>query len=436
MANSPINRRQFVKGATLASAAAITTTPLRAKPSASEKVVIGVMGLSRGLSLARGFQNQPNCEVKYVCDVDTTRLNAGIKSMEKATKHTPMGVTDFRKILDDNEVDALACAAPNHWHGPATILGCKAGKHVYVEKPCSHNPHEGELMVRAAKKHKRVVQMGNQRRSWPGIIEGIQLVRGGEIGDVYYSRSWYANTRGPTGKYQAASAPKNLNYDLWQGPAARQPYQTNTVPYKWHWNWHWGNGELGNNGIHAIDLSRWGLGVDYPTRVTAGGGRYAFNDDQQTPDTHMITLDFPGKKTIIWEGLSCNRHGIEGEKGGGFGASFHGTKGTIVLSSTGYTLYTATNRVKSEKAGKGDDGLHFANFLQSIRSTGPDGPAVLPNSWIEGAHKSTLLCHLGNIAYRTGNVLNLDPSNGHIRDDSTAQALWKRQYAKGWEPVV
>ncbi len=226
---------------------------------------------------------------------------------------------DIRQILADPEVDALVIAAPNHWHAPAAIMACNAGKHAYVEKPCSHNPKEGELLIEAARKHNRCVQMGNQRRSGDKIIEGIKLLHEGRIGRVYYSRSWYAATRGPIGKGTPAEVPPHINYELWQGPAPRQPFTSNRLHYNWHWTWHYGNGELGNNGIHSIDLSRWGLQVDYPTRVVSLGGRYRFEDDQETADTHIVSFEFPGRKQIFWEGLSCSRDGLYGD---GYGVSF------------------------------------------------------------------------------------------------------------------
>jgi len=431
---TPLNRRQFIKrtgGAALATSA-ITFASVRAHgESPNEKVIVGVMGMSRGLHLAAGFEKQANCAVKYVCDTDTGRASQGAVNIEKIKNQKPQAIADFRRILDDPEIDVLICAAPNHWHAPATIFACRAGKHVYVEKPCSHSPAESELMVAEARKHKRIVQMGNQRRSWPKIIEAIELIKAGEIGRVYYSRAWYANSRPTIGRGQITEPPAGLDYELWQGPAPRQPYRSNLTPYNWHWFWHYGGGELANNGIHAIDLSRWGLGVDYPTRVTAAGGRYAFDDDQETPDTMMITCDFPDKKTIIWEGLSCNRRGIEGDS---FGVTFHGDKGTLVLNSSGYTRFDGTNREKAKVPGPADDTPHFINFLDCIRAVGKDGPTKLPNSDIEGGHKSTMLCHLGNIAYRTGRALQCDARDGRIKNDDDAMKLWKREYDPKFDP--
>ncbi len=431
---SNLNRRQFIHR-TAGTAAAITALPLvsraNAQDSPNETIIVGVMGMSRGLHLAGIFEKLPNCSVKYVCDTDTGRANQAAVAIEKINNRKPQAIADYRRILEDQEVDVLVCAAPNHWHAPATIFATRAGKHVYVEKPCSQTAAEGELMVTEARRNKRIVQMGNQRRSWSKIIEAVEMVRGGEIGHVYYSRAWYANTRPTIGRGNVAEPPANLDYELWQGPAPRRPYKTNLIPYNWHWFWHYGGGELANNGIHAIDLSRWGLNVDFPIRVTAAGGRYAFDDDQETPDTMMVTCDFEEKKTIIWEGLSCNRRGIEGDS---FGVTFHGDKGTIVLSSSGYTRYDATNREKAKVPGPGDDTPHLQNFLDCIRACGTDGPTKLPNSDIEGGHKSTLLCHLGNIAYRTGRTLHCDPRNGHIKNDEEAMKLWSREYDAKFDP--
>jgi predicted dehydrogenase len=422
------DRRQFL-GATAAGAAGLALSGRTAFASGqpSETVVVGVMGLSRGIALARGFAKLKGCEVKYVCDVDSGRAARAAEEVAGVRDKKPMAVGDFRKILDDPDVDALVCAAPNHWHAPATILACKADKHVYVEKPCSHNPREGELMVEAARNHKRCVQMGSQRRSGPGTREAIQKLRDGAIGRVYLVRSFYNNARGPIGTGKPAPVPSHLDYDLWQGPAPRVPYVDNRVHYNWHWFWQWGNGELGNNGIHTLDLCRWGADVDYPIRVTSSGGRYRFDDDQETPDTHTVCFEFPGDRQITWQGLSCHRHG------GGF-VTFFGENGSLELESNGtHTIRDdrdkEVSRTPSPSLG---DAEHLENFLAAIRNEKPESL----NAEIEEGHKSTLLCHLGNIAHRSGRTLQCNPRNGRIVDDAEAMKLWQRDYEPGWEPTV
>ncbi len=393
---------------------------------ANESIAVGVMGVGgRGTGLAQTFAQQAQVEVTHVCDPDRGRAGKAAEAVNKVSGRTPKPVGDFRRILDDKSVDVLVVATCNHWHAPAAILGCAAGKHVYVEKPCSHNPREGELMVEAARKHDRRVQMGNQRRSWPKIIEGIEAVRGGIIGRAYFAQSWYTADRPSIGIGKEGPPPEGLDFNLWQGPAPRRPYKSNILHYNWHWFWHWGNGELGNNGVHMIDLCRWGLGVDYPTRVTSAGGRYRFQDDQETPDTHIVSFDFADRKTITWEGFSCNQlperpvHTL-----------FQGEKGSLGLLDTGYIVYDLKGKEIKKVTGSGGDAVHLANFLDAVR-----GNAKL-NSEIEEGHKSTLLCHLGNIAHRTGRSLRCDPKHGRILEDSQAMGFWSREYEKGWAPRV
>jgi predicted dehydrogenase len=424
-----MDRRRFLEHTAAGGAAAglALAGDVSAAADTADRVTIGVMGLSRGSALARGFARLPGVQVKYLCDVDTTRLANTVKSFAIASGGSPQGVRDFRKILDDPEVDALVCAAPNHWHAPATVLACAAGKHVYVEKPCSHNPWEGELMVTAARKHDRAVQVGTQRRSGPGTRAAIERLRAGAIGRVYLARCWYASARGPLPKQEPAAVPAGFDYDLWQGPAARRPYVTGRIPYNWHWCWHWGNGELGNNGVHTLDLCRWGLDADYPVRVTSSGGRYCFDDQQETPDTQTVCLEFEDKRAIAWHGLSCNRHPR------GF-VTFYGEQGALDLDSNGdHRIFDKGDKlIKEEKGSSLGDREHLANFVAAIRT----GKPLSVNADVEEGHKSALLCHLGNIAQRTGRALRCAANNGHILDDQEASGYWRREYAPGWQPRV
>jgi len=306
-------------------------------------------------------------------------------------------------------------------------MACAAGKHVYVEKPGSHNPHESRLMVQAARDHQRIVQMGNQRRSWPWVMEAMQALHSGELGRVFFARAWYNNSRPSIGRGQPAPVPDWLDYDQWQGPAPRRPFKDNLIHYNWHWHWHWGNGELGNNGIHALDLARWGLEVDYPGQVTCGGGRYHYQDDQETPDTYVTTFDF-GSKAASWESHSCDPHGFEGAR---FGVMFYGEKGTLIIAGNECRLLDLNDKLIREIKSPKDDTDHFGNFLDGIRN------GTTPHSNIADAQKSTMLCHLGNIAWRTRQTVKINPATGDLVDPSAEQKnLWKREYQPGWEPKV
>jgi predicted dehydrogenase len=440
-----LGRRTFLKraaGAGIAAQAASSLGAVRGPGAPSEKVVLAIMGTnSRGAALARGFARLESADVAYICDVDERAIAKGVGVVDQVCGKPPKGLRDFRRALEDKSVDALVIAAPDHWHAPAGILACSAGKHVYVEKPCSHNPREGELLVAAARKHRRVVQMGSQRRSWPKLIEAVERVKSGAIGRAYYARGWYANNRASIGRGKEAPAPSWLDYELWQGPAPRRAYRDNLIHYNWHWFWNWGTGESGNNGIHSLDLCRWALGVDFPTRVSSTGGRYHYRDDWETPDTQLMSFEFEGGKAMSWEGLSSNPFGLDGS---GYGCTIHGETGTILIGgSNGYVVYDAKGKEVervSPKSGEQKidvtgpaanlDAVHFDNFLAAIRE------GTRPNAEIEEAHKSTLLIHLGNIALRTGRALRCDPKNGHILEDPQAAALWGREYEKGWEPKV
>ncbi len=444
--STPTNRRDFLSKASLATTSLLLSPSLSAtgffKGSPNAKVVIGVMGTNgRGMFLAKAFAKLPNVEMGYICEVDQTVLAKTLSEVEKITGKRPQGVTDIRKLLEKKDFDALCIAAPDHWHAPATIMGCQAGKHVYVEKPCSHNPHEGEMAVDAARKYNRLVQMGSQRRSFSNVNQLIAQLRAGVIGRVYFARGWYTNWRPSIGKGKQTTPPATLDFDLWQGPAPRQPYRDNLLHYNWHWFWHYGTGEALNNGTHEIDVMRWGLGVEYPTKVISSGGRYAFEDDWQTPDTQTITANFANNTALSWEGRSCNGFYSEGS---GRGVVFYGEKGTLVYpGGNGYTIYDPKNQLVKEV--KDDtpydptnpvspleklDADHLTNFVNAIRDE-----AKLTAEILTG-HQSTLIAQLGNIAYRVGRTLNCDPKNGHILNDKEAMQLWGREYDKNWQVRV
>ncbi len=428
-----LNRRQFLGstvlgGAMLGSVAmAGGLSGLAKAASPNERVIIGMVGMSRGRELASNYARNEHCTIKYVCDTDVQRAEAAAGALNDEFSIEPEFLTDFRRILDDQEVDAVVLALPVHWHGPATILACQAGKHVYVEKPCCHNPNEGELMIAAARKHNRLVQMGNQRRSSEIINEAIDKLHNGIIGRTYYARCSFARFRGSIGIGEEVPVPENLDYDMWQGPAPRRAYKSNVIHYNWHWLWHWGTGEIGNNGTHVLDIARWGLDVDYPTKVTASGGRFRFQDDQETPDNHMATYMFPDDKMITWGGTSSNHPGPYS----GFGITFYGEEGNMTIGGANYRALNNSNETIAEGSGNRGDAEHINKFIDAVRNE----DRTILTSEIEEGHKSTLLPHLGNIAYRVGHSLECG-EKGHILNDREAAALWQREYEPGWEPSV
>jgi predicted dehydrogenase len=454
--NKNIDRRDFLKRASaagvglgmaayfapLARAGTRPKVTAARKFAANDKISAAVIGTNgRGLAHIECLTGLPDVEITYICDVDKRAVAKGIKETAKKQSAAPQGLGDFRKVLADPSVDVVTIATPDHWHSPLAILALAAGKHVYVEKPCSHNPYEGELLVQAVSKYQRVLQMGAQRRSFPNMRAIIPEIQNGLIGKTYFGRAWYDNARASIGHGKPAPVPDWLDYELWQGPAPRRPFIDNLVHYNWHWRWLYGTGEALNNGTHEVDVCRWAMGVNWPTRVSSNGGRYQFQDDWETPDTQTIAWDFAEGKTISWEGRSCNDYPIEKLSRG---VLVYGTEGTALLDGNAYTIYDKKKKiikqVKSTEvadptntvsaSGIDLDQLHFANFLDAVRNgTPPNCPAT------EG-HNSVALLHLGNIAWRVGRELHCDPTNGHILKDSDAMKLWRRKYESGWEPKV
>jgi predicted dehydrogenase len=410
---------------------------------ANEKLTVACMGVnSRGLDVGTNFAAQAESEVLYVCDVDARAAEKCAAAVEKVQQKRPRIEPDFRKALEDKQLDILQVTAPDHWHAPAALLAASAGKHVYLEKPCSHNPNEGEMLVKSAAKHGKLLQMGNQRRSWPNVMAAIAELHAGAIGRAYFAKTWYTNNRPSIGKGKTVEVPSWLNYDLWQGPAPRRAYRDNLIHYNWHWSWHWGTGEALNNGTHMADLARWGLGVDYPVKVSSSGGRYRYEDDWETPDTQVIDLEFPDRKLITWEGRSCNGRNIEGNS---VGVIFYGENGSLHIDSgNSYRIHDLKNKLVKEVRdttdrsdarnlsgpGQALDALHLQNFMDAIKR------GAKLNSDIESGHRSTLLMQLGNIAFRTGRTLKVDPANGRILNDKEAMKLWGRTYERGWEPRI
>ena len=339
-------------------------------------------------------------------------------------------------MLESKDVDAITIATPEHWHTPMAIMGLQAGKHVYVEKPCSHNPHEGELLVMAQKKYDKLVQMGDQQRSSDFTIKIMKRIKDGLIGKPYFGKAWYSNNRKSIGIGKEVPVPGYLDWELWQGPAPRKPYKDNIHPYNWHWFWNWGTGETLNNGTHEVDLCRWALDVDYPNSVSASGGRYHFKDDWEFYDTLVTSYEYDDKM-ITWEGISCNG---KTKCGRGRGAAIHGTEGTVIIDRDGYEVYDLDDK-KIEEYKKSDEknstqdllsmddmtDAHFQNFINGIR----DNEKL--HSPIDEGNISVTILLLSNIAWKLNRTLNLNKENAHILNDEGAMKYWQREYEPGWE---
>jgi len=437
---SEIPRRTFLKSAAATGIGmALSQRSALASGGPNDKIVVGVMGLNgRGLVHVRNFPRVPNVEVAYLCDVDALVLDKAAVELATAQQKPAKGVRDFRRMLDDKDVNAIVIATPDHWHTPAAILAMKAGKDVFIEKPAGHNAREAELIVQAQKKYRRVVQFGTQQRSHDKSREIIAAIHEGVIGTPYLARAWYCNTRTTIGRGKEAPVPAHLDYELWQGPAPRTPYRDNIIHYNWHWFRRWGTSEVCNNGTHEIDVARWALGVERPNAVSSVGGRHHFQDDWEWPDTQEVCFEFPNGKTIIWQGTSCNGALTHGR---GRGTMILGTNGSVIMDRDGYSIFDLKSVLVRENIGAKTDAtnisaddnstlVHTTNFVDAIRSG-----ATLHAPIEEGA-KSVMLCHLGNIAQRTGRKIKVDATSGRIIGDADAMKLWQREYAPQWTPTI
>jgi predicted dehydrogenase len=438
-----VNRREFLDA--LAVGAAGLAIRANAKSygqilGSNSRLNFAVIGLnSRGYAHLSALQaNKASACITHVCDVDSNTMDKFAATTTQALGEAPAKEKDFRKILAQKDVDAISIASPDHWHTPMAIAGLQAGKHVYVEKPCSHDPAEGALLVEAQKKYAKVVQMGTQQRSSPHTIEIVGKIHDGLIGRAYYAKAWYSNTRKTIGFGKPAPVPPQLDWELWQGPAPRKPYTDNIQPYNWHWFRNYGTGEALNNGTHEVDVCRWALDVDYPQRITSTGGRYQFKDDWQFYDTLVTSFAYPDKM-ISWEGKSCQGMKFYNRDRG---AAIMGTTGTVVVDRDGYEIYDLNGKKTSEfKTGKmtsssdlrGADSMtdaHFKHFIEAIRS----GEKL--NAPIAVGNVSVTMLQLSNIAWEVNRELLLDTQDGKIQSDPQAMKMWGREYEKGWAPHI
>jgi predicted dehydrogenase len=427
------SRRTFIKKISLTAAGATALNAARSARAGAkgEKIVIGAIGCGgRGTFLATSFAGHKDVELAYVCDVDDSHASRAAKSVEDRQGKPVKVVRDLRRVLDDPAIHAVTIGTPDHWHGPATLLALEAGKHVYVEKPCSHNIREGRLMVEAARRKKLVVQTGTQSRSGEHVKAAMQLLRDNAIGEVLVAKAWNSQRRGNIGRGQPSEPPKNLDYDLWLGPIPHLPYQSNRLHYSWHWWYATGTGDMGNDGVHDLDLARFGLGVEtHPTTVAAIGGKYFFDDDQQFPDTQMVVFEYPGsgnvgqRKQLIFEQRIWSPYRQEGYENGN---AFYGTKGMLLLGKNdGWKLYGERNKLIKEMGVSERESTHQRDFIQCIKNGGR------PAADIEIGHLSATLCHLGNLACRLGRQLKFDPQTEQILNDDEANRLVRREYREG-----
>ena len=414
------HRRYF-----LAAGAAALSRPAVAAPS--DTVRVGMIGMGgRGTAIMTSeLKNVPNVKLTHVCDVDQARLEKAQANADKAGFGKVRGSGDLRRVLEDKEVDAVIIATPDHWHAPATILACAAGKDVYVEKPVSHNLREGRLMVEAARKYNRVVQAGMQSRSRPSTIKAIEIAHSKQLGRVLMAKAWNSQQRDNIGRKTNGPAPPGVDYDTWVGPAEMVPFNENRFHYNWHWNWNFGTGDMGNDGAHQIDQARWALGADLPKRVSGSGNKYYFQDDQETPDTMNMTFDY-GDKGLVWEMRIWHDYGLEGIDNG---VAVYGTEGFLHIGSWnrkwGHRLFDKVGKLVDEQ----QDGLpdfHMQNFVDCVISR------KRPNCDIEIGHISSAHCHLGNIVTRTGRNVAFNPANESIPNDAEANALLRRKYRTHW----
>jgi predicted dehydrogenase len=438
-----ITRREVLDGLAVGAAGLAVASTAKSYAQiigANDRLNFAVIGLnSRAYAHLSSLKaNKDKARVSHVCDVESNILKRFVAATQKELGYAPAAFADFRQILALKEVDAVTIATPEHWHAPMAIMALAAGKHVYVEKPLSHNPAEGAMLVAAQQKYGKLAQMGSQQRSSAHTIEIVDKIHNGLIGRAYYGKAWYSNTRKSIGVGNEVPVPATLDWDLWQGPAPRRPYKDNVQPYNWHWFRHWGTGETLNNGTHEVDVCRWALDVDFPNRITASGGRYQFKDDWEFYDTLNTSFEYDDK-LIEWEGKCCSGMKFYGRDRG---ATIVGTTGTVLVDRDGYEIYDLGGKKTSEfKAGSatssadlvGRDTMtdaHFANLIAGIR-TGEKlhAPVAVGNV-------AVTMLQLSNVAWETQHELHLDPQTGKVKNDAEAMKMWGRTYEPGWEPKV
>ena len=418
-----MNRRYFLP------ALAAAATPRAV--GANDRIAIALMGVrGRGRGLTTAFCSQPDVDVAYVCDIDQNVVEGAYQTIEHSGRKRPPLVSDIRRCLDDKNVDASVMGTPLHWHAPGTILACDAGKDVYVEKPVSHNVREGRLMVEAARRNKRIVQSGSQLPSLEVTQAFHEYTQSGKLGRVVGAKVWNVQLRRNIGHKEDEPVPAGIDYETWTGPLPKMPFNLNRFHSTVNWHWHYGTGDIGNDGVHELDIARRALGVTLPVAVSGMGKKLYFDDDQQTPDTMNLTYEFAGGRVMFYEQRLWNPYGLEGCDNG---VAVYGDRqvaqfGRFREHNWGFRVFDEHNKqvYMQEHAGESIDTPHARNFLDCIRSRKE------PRVEIEEGHLASSLAHLGNIVARTGRAIRFDPSTESVIGDAQANALVKRTYRGHW----
>jgi len=425
----------FSAASTWAVARASLATAAERKVGPNDRIVVAVVGVrGRGSGLLSAFASLPEVQVKYVADVDESVLKQRVASVAERTGQRPQGIKDFRRALDDPAVNALVLGTPDHWHAIPTILACQAGKDVYVEKPDGHNAIEGQVMVAAARKYKRIVQLGTQARSGPHLLSAMAYLAKGHLGKVRFAKAWESSRQGSIGHPPDSTPPPGVDYDMWLGPAPLRPFNIRRFHGSWRWFFDYGTGDLGNDGVHRLDIARWALETArsaqgeklpaLPQAVSAHGGKHYFDDDQEWPDTLMVTYDYPGC-VLTYEMRIWSAYPMEGESEG---AAVFGDNGYMIIGNHRWRAFDVKGKqVAQDEAGYNDLG-HVRNFLECMRTR------KRPAADLETiGHPSSLLCHLGNAAWRAGHTLRFDPATYTFRDHpEDNKYLCRPEYRKPW----
>jgi len=416
-----LTRRDFVKST--AAVGAAMAIPFSNARGANDDLLVGVAGIrGRGNGLANEFNDLDGVRIVAFCDVDSNVLERRVKQY-KDRNQSVTGYVDYRRMLEDKSIDIIAIATPDHWHVPMAAASIIAGKDVYVEKPLSHTIAEGRLLINLARKQGKMVQHGTQIRSTDGTIEAVEYLKSGKLGKIRMAKAINCQLRGPIGRESDSETPPGVNYDLWLGPAPKRPFNKNRYHYNWHWFWDYGTGDTGNDGIHQIDIARWGLGVEMPKAVSCSGTQLFYDDDHETPDTQIATFEYDDVY-LMYEMRLWTPYGLEGHDNGDI---FYGDEGTLSIGRKGWQV-----TFKNGKEGPGGPRgsyKHAQNFVSAVRSR----KASDLYAGVEVGHHSAALCHMANIAMRVGHRLKFDAANDRFIDDDEANTYLTKQYRKGYE---